>query len=179
MAKMTKRIRCLYCRSEIIRKASLRRTMPVETVTDSPERPTGTSMPTRAPALFVCGLLLVLAGILGWNLYRQYHQEIAGGQATALSLASVLDEHAGRTFGAVDIFLLNYSETLSGMAGTSAAHDLAALRERMIARLSDLPQVRAFLVLDENGNSLVDSDSMAPRPFNGADRRYFQAHAEQ
>src|SRR3546814_551119 len=49
----------------------------------------------------------------------------------------------------------------------------------MIARLSELPQVRAFLVLDHNGTPLVDSDSMSPRPFNGADRRYFQAHAEQ
>ncbi len=151
--------------------------MPVETATDSQKRLTAARIPTRAPTLFVCGLLLVLTSILGWDLYRQYRQEIERGQATARSLASVLDEHARRTFAAVDIFLLNYSEALGGIAGTRSVYDFSALRERMNARLADLPQVRAFLVLDEDGNSVVDSDSMTPRPFNGADREYFRIHA--
>ncbi|HEX6957542.1 MAG TPA: PAS-domain containing protein [Ferrovibrio sp.] len=131
-----------------------------------------------APALFVGVLLLLLAGILSWQLYRQYHDEIAAGKATARSLATILDEHAGRTFAAVDIFLLNYSETLSGMAGTNPVGTLSALRERMNARLSELPQIRAYLVLDENGKALIDSGVPQPRPFDGTDRDYFHIHQQ-
>jgi PAS domain S-box-containing protein len=129
-----------------------------------------------APALFVGGLLLLLAGILGLQLYRQYHDEIDAGQATARSLATVLDEHAGRTFSAVDIFLQNFSETLSSMPSTDAG-DLSAVRLRMNARLSELPQLRAYLVLDANGDLIIDSAGNAPGSFNGSDREYFLAHA--
>lgn len=133
----------------------------------------------RAPIFFVGILLLLLAAVLGLQLYRQYNDEIAGGQATARSLANLLEEHASRSFGAVDIFLLNFAETMSGVAGTAPVGSLSALRERMNARLSDLPQVRAYIVLDENGDSILDSASVTPRGFNGADRAYFRTHAEQ
>jgi PAS domain S-box-containing protein len=133
----------------------------------------------RLPRLFVAAMLLLLGGVLGLQLYRQYQDEIANGQATARSLAIMMEEHASRSFAAVDIFLLNHTETLSGMAGTLPAQTLSALRERMNARLSELPQVRAFLVLDENGNSILDSASLQPRPFNAADREYFRIHRER
>ncbi|WP_341911135.1 PAS-domain containing protein [Ferrovibrio terrae] len=133
----------------------------------------------RAPALFVGILLLLLTVVVGSQLYRQYNDEIAAGQATARSVANLLEEHASRSFGAVDIFLLNYAETMSGMAGTSPVGSLSALRERMNARLSELPQVRAYLVLDAQGNSIIDSAANPPRAFNGADREYFRVHAER
>lgn len=156
--------------------------MPVGTVSDIPENQSRVGNPAnaiRASALFVCALLLVLTSIFGWDLYRQYEQEIARGQAAARSLAIVLDEHASRTFSSVDIFLLSHAESLSGMAGATPLTGLSALRERMNARLADLPQVRAYLILDEHGNSVVDSDSPTPRPFNGADRQYFRIHADK
>ncbi|WP_300295188.1 PAS-domain containing protein [Ferrovibrio sp.] len=131
------------------------------------------------PILFVCALLLLLGGVIGLQLYRQYHDEIATGQATARSLAIMMDEHASRSFSAVDIFLLNHTETLSGMAGTLPVSTISALRERMNARLAELPQVRAFLVLDETGTSILDSASIQPRPFNAADRAYFRIHRER
>lgn len=132
----------------------------------------------RAPVLFVGTMLLLLAGLLGLQLYRQHNDEIAAGQATARSMANLLEEHAGRSIGAVDIFLINFAETLSGMAGTGQVNSLTALRQRMNARLADLPQVRAFLVLDENGDSILDSGAVLPRSFNGADRPYFQVHRD-
>ncbi|WP_374302732.1 PAS-domain containing protein [Ferrovibrio sp.] len=133
----------------------------------------------RLPILFVAALLLLLGGVLGLQLYRQYDDEIANGQATARSLAIMMEEHASRSFSAVDIFLLNYTETLSGMAGTQNFHSLAALRERMNSRLAEMPQVRAFLALDDAGNSILDSASLQPRPFNAADREYFTVHRER
>jgi signal transduction histidine kinase/CheY-like chemotaxis protein len=144
---------------------------------DISEQPPGTVM--RAPALFVLVLLILLGGVLGLQLYRQYDDEIETGKATARSVASLLEEHASRSFSAVDIFLLNFAETLSGMAGTNPVGSPSALRERMNARLSELPQVRAYLVLDEKGNSIIDSASVVPRPFNGADREYFRIHVER
>ncbi len=131
------------------------------------------------PTLFVAMLVILLGSVLGVQLYRQYHDEIANGEATARSLAVMMEEHASRSFSAVDVFLLNYTETLGGMAGTQPFHSLAALRERMNARLAELPQVRAFLVLDQDGTSISDSGSLDPRPFNGADREYFRVHAER
>jgi len=133
----------------------------------------GKSRPRRSHA---SGERRGLAGILGLQLYRQYHDEIDAGQATARSLATVLDEHAGRTFSAVDIFLQNFSETLSSMPSTDAG-DLSAVRLRMNARLSELPQLRAYLVLDANGDLIIDSAGNAPGSFNGSDREYFLAHA--
>ncbi|MCW0232323.1 MAG: PAS-domain containing protein [Ferrovibrio sp.] len=145
--------------------------------TDISEQPSGAVM--RAPVLFVIMLLALLGAVLGLQLYRQYNDEIETGQATARSVANLLEEHASRSFSAVDIFLLNYAETMSGMAGTSPVGSLSALRERMNARLAELPQVRAYLVLDAAGNSIVDSAAVTPRPFNGADREYFRIHAER
>ena len=131
----------------------------------------------RAPALFVLVMLILLGGVLGLQLYRQHNAEIETGRATARSVANLLEEHASRSFSAVDIFLLNFAETLSGMAGTAPIGSLSALRERMNGRLAELPQMRAYLVLDEAGNSILDSASVVPRPFNGADREYFRVHA--
>ncbi|MEK9968172.1 MAG: PAS-domain containing protein [Ferrovibrio sp.] len=132
----------------------------------------------RAPVLFVVAMLILLGSVLGLQLYRQYNDEVASGRATARSLANLLEEHTSRSFGAVDIFLLNFAETLSGMAGTSQVGSLSALRERMNARLGELPQVRAYIVLDESGTSILDSATVVPRRFNGADREYFRIHAE-
>ncbi|WP_341704178.1 PAS-domain containing protein [Ferrovibrio sp.] len=133
----------------------------------------------RAPVLFVAGLLLLLALILGVQLYRQHHDEIRAAQATARALTTTLEEHAGRSFSAVDLFLSDFADTLSGLPGTVQINTRSALRERMNTRLADLPQVRAFIVLDSNGDSVLDSASIAPRPFNGADRAYFRIHAER
>jgi len=132
----------------------------------------------RAPALFVGAMVLLLAGMLSLQLYRQYNDEIAAGRATARSMANLLEEHAGRSLGAIDIFLINFAETLSGMAGTGQIGSMSALRERMNARLADLPQVRAYIVLDENGDSVLDSGAVLPRSFNGGDRPYFTAHRD-
>ncbi|QDO97453.1 PAS domain-containing protein [Ferrovibrio terrae] len=133
----------------------------------------------RAPALFVIAMLVLLGAMLGLQLYRQYHDEIAAGRATARSLANLLEEHTSRSFGAVDIFLLNFAETMSGMAGTSPVGSLSALRQRMNSRLSELPQARAYIVLDDKGDSIIDSAAVVPRHFNGADRAYFRIHAER
>lgn len=133
----------------------------------------------RAPVLFVIAMLALLGAMLGLQLYRQYDDEIETGRATARSLANLLEEHTTRSFGAVDIFLLNFAETLSGMAGTTPVSSMSALRQRMNARLADLPQARAYIVLDEHGNSIMDSAEVVPRPFNGADRDYFRIHAER
>ena len=133
----------------------------------------------RAPVLFVVAMLALLGGMLGLQLYRQYNDEIAAGRATARSLANLLEEHTSRSFGAVDIFLLNFAETMSGMAGTTPVGSLSALRQRMNARLSELPQARAYIVLDDRGDSIIDSAAVVPRHFNGADRDYFRIHAER
>src|SRR3546814_19923037 len=60
-------------------------------------RATSQNRMMRAPALFVAGLLLLLALILGIQLYRQYRDDIAAGQATARALTSTLEDHAGRS----------------------------------------------------------------------------------
>src|SRR3546814_19237222 len=73
-------------------------------------RATSQNRMMRAPALFVAGLLLLLALILGIQLYRQYRDDIAAGQATARALTATLEEHAGRSIAAVDIFLADFSD---------------------------------------------------------------------
>src|SRR5690606_41416845 len=96
--------------------------MPVRTASDIPDTQSRVSSPAnaiRASIFFVCMLLLILAGVFGWHLYQQYGQEIARGRGAVRSLATALDEHARRTFGAVDIFLLSHAAGRSGMAGLS------------------------------------------------------------
>src|SRR3546814_6419986 len=94
-------------------------------------RATSQNRMMRAPALFVAGLLLLLALILGIQLYRQYRDDIAAGQATARALTATLAEHAGRSIAAVDIFLADFSDIMSGVAGTLPINTLSALRQRM------------------------------------------------
>src|SRR3546814_13471155 len=111
----------------------------------------------RAPALFVAGLLLLLALILGIQLYRQYRDDIAAGPATARALTATLEEHAGRSLAAVDIFLTDFPETMSGVAGTLPITTLSALRQRMNTRLADTPQHRPYNVHDGHGDYTVTS----------------------
>src|SRR3546814_1773211 len=93
---MARIIKCLPCRKGCMGYASFTFRDPPGAMTAT-NRATSQNRMMRAPALFVAGLLLLLALILGIQLCRQYRDDIAAGQATARALTATLAEHAGRS----------------------------------------------------------------------------------
>src|SRR3546814_4437554 len=108
---MARIIKCLPCRKGCMGYASFTFRDPPGAMTAS-NRATSQNRMMRAPALFVAGLLLLLALILGIQLYRQYRDDIAAGQATASVLTAPIDEHAGRSIASVALFIAAFSEII-------------------------------------------------------------------
>jgi len=132
----------------------------------------------RTGRLLIAVLVALLALqvlLVGVQLIRQHGDDIETARRQAESLAQLLDEHASRSFSGADLFMQYFADSLS--SGGNLEPRLAAdVRTRMIQLLGNLPQIRAFLVLDENGQSIVDSVADPPRPFNARDRDYFVVH---
>ncbi len=123
-------------------------------------------------------MLLLLAGSVGLQLQRQYDEDIIQAKRQAEALARVLDEHAARTFSGTDLFLQYFADNL-GEEGALGPAQAPEVRRRISTLLRDLPQIRAYLVLNAAGSAIMDSASDPPRPLNAADREYFRAHKEQ
>ncbi len=122
-------------------------------------------------------VLFMLAISVALQLHRQRDEDLNAAQAQVQALARVLDEHAARTFSGVDLFLQYFADAVTD-AGVLQVAPLGEIRRRMLNMMTDLPQIRSFIVFDPEGNLILDSGADPPRPFNLADRDYFRAHVE-
>ncbi len=129
--------------------------------------------------ILVCGGLMILTVLamcvtaIVW--LRQ--QAITDTEARLVQLNLALAEQVERSFGAIE----TVQETISSVAQRGDLFE-ASTRARMHAYLANqsaaLPQVQAFLVMDRNGDLVIDSTSPEPRIYNGADRENFQSLRE-
>ncbi len=120
-------------------------------------------------------VLLLLAGSVLLQLYRQRGEALEETRQQAEAMARLLDEHAARTFSGADLFLQYFADAVSD-TGVLAPIPLPEIRRRMNSMLIDLPQLRGWVVLNNEGEAILESNAEWPRPLNGADRAYFRAH---
>ncbi len=123
-------------------------------------------------------VLLLLAGTVLLQLYRQRVDTLGQARQQAAATAQLLDEHAARTFSSVDLFLQYFADGVSD-TGMLNPLPLADIRRRMNSMMSELPQLRAWLVLNPAGIAVLDSAADPARSLQAADREYFQVHVER
>jgi signal transduction histidine kinase len=121
----------------------------------------------------VAALVMSAAIAIAWLRQR----EMAQTERSLSEISLVLREHAAQSFRSADLFLISTVDRIAA-AGGDAPAERAALHSWLKDRIAVSPQMRAFLVLDAAGESVVDSASLHPRTFNGADRDYFAVHRD-
>jgi PAS domain S-box-containing protein len=102
---------------------------------------------------------------------HQRLQELADAETRAANTAHALEQHAARTFEIIDTYLRAVAHLVGPAAGNLSTDGIhAALREQMQrARLNNI------IIIDRNGQAVVEADSFPARPLNVRDRDYFQA----
>ncbi len=134
-------------------------------------------MPTRFPALFATGFILVSGCLVALALLHLRTQAIESGERLTESFARVIEEQTTRTFQTIDQRL---QLAASGLAQLDASTKLNEQSARALMReaLKELPFVRAMWVLDAQGRIKYDSD-IGNIGLNLSDRAYFQIYQTQ
>lgn len=128
-----------------------------------------------ALVLFVMTALLALAAVIAW---QSHGTVIRQTEMAAENLALALEQHAARTFEAVDLNLRIAQNRMEaearGIADGLSTHML-------LKDLADAsPQIRSIVVLDQNGLIIHDSFGSTPRTGPAStDRDYFIVHRDR
>jgi len=117
---------------------------------------------------------VALAAAQAWFVYGE---RLRDERAQLASLAAVLAEQTERAVQAADLILRDAAEQLSGLP-LDMPEVVRNTHIQLSDRINGVPQARAVLVLNRNGESVIDSASLQPRKFNGADRDPFRIHRD-
>lgn len=119
------------------------------------------------------GMVLV-SGLMLLDL-RQDAWEKA--EQTSKNLLQVIERDIARNVEIIDLRLRSVTDNLKALDG---AEITPALRQLILFdKASGARDMGVMLVLDENGDSIIDAAMTPPRRANYADREYFRAHKAQ
>ncbi len=138
------------------------------------DRQNGQKRETRLAAACAGASVSLIAGLVIWQIVRNYRDTIEAGRTRSSNLAVLLEEQTRRTVQAVDLTLKALVARLRDFPETPP-HE-PALTNELRARLVELPYVRALFAVGADGFPTQDTDAGTPR-VNLADRDYFKAHA--
>lgn len=118
--------------------------------------------------------MLVLSAIMLLELRQDAWDK---AEQTSKNLLQVIERDIARNVEIIDLSLQGVVDNLKvpGLAGASPSLRRIALFDRA-ATARDMG---VMLVIDENGDSIIDANADTPRRLNNADRDYFQAHKTQ
>ncbi len=128
-----------------------------------------------ALVLFVVMALLALAALIAW---QSHGAVIRQTETAAENLALALEQHAARTFEAVD---LNLRIAQNRMEAVALGIDDSVPVHALLRDLADTsPQTRSLVILDQNGLAIHDSFAPTPRAVPPtADRDFFIVHRDR
>jgi len=120
--------------------------------------------------------IAMLAFLLtGGAIYQERERALREGSATAARLSLVLEEHALRTFQAVDLTLQSIVDAVA--ASRRPSHD-ASFETVLRSKRDQLPFVRALFVIGADGFITQDTDHPSTPRVTLADRSYFRLHRD-
>ncbi|WP_428405991.1 sensor domain-containing diguanylate cyclase [Methylobacterium sp.] len=114
--------------------------------------------------LIVSGLMLIDMRRDAWSMAEQ----------TSKNLLQVIERDIARNVEIIDLTLKAVVDNLKAPGVTEATPELRQLI--LFDRASTARDLGVMLVLDENGDSIIDASAVPPRKLNNADRDYFKAH---
>ncbi|MFC6050134.1 diguanylate cyclase domain-containing protein, partial [Methylobacterium hispanicum] len=140
-------------------------------------------LPRRLPRVFRSGrnwvALSVLAplGMLamcGLMLLDLRHDAWDKAEQTSRNLLQVVERDIARNIEIIDLSLQAVADNLR--APETLAASARARQMILFDRAATARDLGVMLVLDENGDSVLDASALPARKVNNADRDYFQAH---
>lgn len=123
--------------------------------------------------IFVCISLLIVDGWRSWNAREFELQEMI---VETSNLAQAMAQHADDTIKTADSMtyaMVERAETYG--IGSSQRQQL---HNYLAANLTQMPQLNALAIYDQNGQWLVDSRPILLQSFNNANREYFIYHRD-
>jgi len=125
----------------------------------------------RRIIFWAIGLLIIVYGANAFFVAHYYNAISERERDSRNAKATLLAEHAGRTMAAVDLSLETIAETLE----TRLPLDKPTVVTQILLdkHLKRLPQVRALVISDQDGNTPNNTRSFPPPVINMADRPYF------
>ncbi|SFU78949.1 diguanylate cyclase (GGDEF) domain-containing protein [Methylobacterium sp. 174MFSha1.1] len=115
--------------------------------------------------------MLVVSGLMLLDLRRDAWDK---ADQTSLNLLQVIERDIARNIEIIDLTLRAVVDNLKAPGVAEATPQLRQLI--LFDRAATARDLGAMLVIDENGDSIVDAAGWPPRRVNYADREYFQAH---
>jgi signal transduction histidine kinase len=128
------------------------------------------------PRLIVwCGSALIIGmiALFGGAIFWLHQQALRDAESRLAQLNLVLTEQVERSLQSVDTVL----QTLAAVAARGDLFDPSVssrMRTYLANQAEASPHVRAFLVMNGNGDLVIDSSNPTPRSYNGADRDNFR-----
>ena len=119
----------------------------------------------------VCILLIVLALWSDWSARQVLLNE---ARNTATNISRALAQHADDTFKESDTALIGISERLEYDGRSPAA--LLRLKRLLTMQVNELAQLHGVVIIDKEGNWIVNSDSLGNPVLNSKDRGYYIHH---
>lgn len=115
--------------------------------------------------------MLVVSGIMLLELRRDAWDK---AEQTSKNLLQVIERDIARNVEIMDLSLRGVVDNLGAPGVAEASPDLRQLI--LFDRAATARDMGVMLVLDENGESVIDANAVPARKVNNADRDYFQAH---
>ncbi|CAO4173281.1 sensor domain-containing diguanylate cyclase [Methylorubrum aminovorans] len=115
--------------------------------------------------------MLVLSAIMLLDLRRDAWDK---AERTSKNLLQVIERDIARN---VEIIDLSLQAAISNLKSPGVAEADPALRQLVLfARATTARDMGVMLIVNENGDSIIDSNAVPARSLNNADRGYFQIH---
>ena len=115
--------------------------------------------------------MLVVSGLMLLDLR---HDAWEKAEQTSKNLLQVIERDIARNVEIIDLSLRGVVENLKAPGVADASPELRQLV--LFDRAATARDMGVMLVLDENGDSIIDAAAVPARRTNNADRDYFQAH---
>jgi len=129
---------------------------------------------SRALIVGACLMVACVTGVVGWSLLdaRQgaYDRAVQNSQNLTAALAHDIERN-------LESYDLSLQGVIEGLKFDEVRTVSPELRDQILFdRAAQAQFLGSVLVLGENGETLIDSRSITPRPTNYGDRDYFQIH---
>ncbi len=115
--------------------------------------------------------MLLLSAMMLLELRRDAWDK---AEQTSQNLLQVIERDIARNVEIIDLSMHAVIDNLKAPGLAEVSLDLRQLV--LFDRAVTASNMGAMLVLDENGDSIIDADAVPARRINNADRSYFQAH---
>jgi diguanylate cyclase (GGDEF)-like protein len=134
-------------------------------------------MVTRRPNLVIVISLLLAGTILAlavWLLVQMHEDTLQRAQDSAENVALLAQRDIARN---LELYDLSLRAVITGLQQPGVMALPPALRQQVLFDPSMSAQdLGSLLVLDENGDSILDSEAIPARRLNAANREYFLVH---